>query len=422
MEGHENGLQPPDPAGEVVDQVGQLSQALAQFAADDLIAVELWRVEGTGRGVNGSLDYLETREFDMAAGAGIGAVVRELFDYLRDQHEGGRFRLIVRDNATGRMLMNQPANIRRTLTARAPVKPEEKPDAVAQLLAGMAEQQRRADERLERVLAELKPKPGGIDDDLNRLVKLKEVLGASAAPVAVQQGGALGTLTELLALKEGLDKLAGGGGKDDWMSEAVPEALSILRDMMTQGKTSEADDEEDEQPEGDAKLREKLAGFAGKIEQAARGGMAPEQAAKVALSVVPKPAVLVRMARDGSLVPLLCEVHPPLLRHVSWLERVRVEIVKAGQPKITAPKGADGADDSRADPGRRGGRASDARQDANAGGSQQAAATGATGSGGAGEGDPAVGKRRTKDVPRPGGKAAPVRSRPGAVRKGHKGR
>lgn len=397
-----------DPAGPD-ELVARLAAALSVVEESEL-AIEVYRTEGIGRGRVGPWEWLEDYRID---GAPVVEVLADIRRRLRDLHGGGEFRLVIRDpNKPGGYLLNAGLKVKRQPeTSR---KEQRQDDGNGMLLAMIERMDARAAAAEERFLQALEKiaKPAEqvrtLDEDIERLTRLQTAFG-----------GGKGDIFDAVEKVEKLKQVLGGGGDSDpWAKlagEVVPDLIGLARDVLDGGGEV---DEEDEEPEGDdgedaqtKQLRKALAGFTGKIHQAARMRMAPDAVAKLALQGVKNAQALVRFCRKENATALLLQAAPELVKFAGWVEQVRGEIVRAGSvastaalPPGSAKTGAGNADGAVSDTERRGRSAGNAATHAGDGGGGKAPAGGAGTGGGAGA-EPAG-----KGLRRGGGKGSRVRS------------
>lgn len=391
----------PSVAAPEVDQVERLSQALAQFATGDQIEVELYRVIGTGRGVNGEHEFIESLQWDTADGRGIGAVIRDVLNHLRDAHGGGRFRLQIRDDQTGQLRMNQAATVIQKLGARQAPPATEKPDGLALLLAQQAEDRKAADARFEKLLATIaagNAKPEASEDEmLDRMAKYKTLFGGNDKGTDL-----LDALDKVMGIRERFDNLGAKEKPDQWAELIRDFGPDLLAAMRGGGEAEDAGTDADEA------VRNKLASFAGMMVKAAEQKVAPAAAAQFALARASNKGALVKFCQNPEATSLLCQAAPELVRYVVWVEQVRAEVVKTVTAKLPAPvakeEGKPRADDAGDNSGRAGGRGGNPEKNA-------AASRGGKAPANAARGGTKAGKRpAAKGLPKRGGKAARVRT------------
>lgn len=397
---------------DVADQVAAIERALAPLA-DLAVAIEIHREAASGRGARGGWEWLEDYELE---GEPITEVLAAIRRRLRDVHGGGAFRLVVRNPAKpGQLLLNQGLRIKRTDIPQLQQKQEE--NGLAALLVKLDENAARRAEESERRFAALVEKlaqpagqVGGLEQQLDLLVKVKAAFGAPDTKAS----DPLEMLDRVLSIRDKVTAITGDGASDPWAKlagEYAPEVLGLLRDMVAGGEEEEGE-EAPEEGEQENALAQRLAGFTGQMVKAARMNVDPATAASVALRAVKKPAALVRFCAKPDAAGLLCEAAPELVRFAGWVERVRVEVVKQGRAALPKPAATPmaaaeekpGGDDAGKDAKRAGRNAGDAAPDAGTGGTGKAAGNRARASG------KADGKPAAKGLPRRGGSASRVRA------------
>lgn len=397
--------------GELADQLAAIERALAPLA-DLSLDIEIHREAASGRGARGGWEWLEDYPLD---GEPIVDALAAIRRRLRDVHGGGAFRLIVRDPAKpGQWLLNQGLRIKRTDVQ--PTQPRQDESGLAALLVKLDENAARRAEESERRFAALVERlaqpaaqAGGLEQQLDLLVKVKAAFGSPDAKAS----DPLEMLDRVLSIRDKVTAITGDGASDPWAKLAgdyAPEVLGLLRDMVAGGEEDEGEEPETEQPESE--LANRLESFTGQMLKAARMNVDPATAARVALGAVKRPAALVRFCAKPNAAGLLCEASPELVRFAGWVERVRVEVVKQGRkalPKpaaapVAAEEGKPGGDEAGKDAKRAGRDAGNAAADAGTGGAGKAARNRAR-PGGKADGQPS-----TEGLPRRGRGATRVRS------------
>lgn len=333
------------------DQVERLTQAMAQFAQGDVVEIELYRVIGSGRGANGEHEFLESMPWDTADGRGIGEVIREVQNHLRDQHGGGRFRLQVRDDKTGQLRMNQAASVVRRATPPVSAAPE---NSMTTLLTQLAADRRADAERLERLLSGLQPPAVSEDALLDRMVRYKTLFGGNDKGTDL-----LDALDKVMGIRERFDNF-GAPPTDPWAELLRDFGPDLMAAMRGDGGAVDVA----ELPPADDAIRQQVSGFAVMLLRGAEGKVTPEQAAQFALGKMQSKAALLRFCQNEKATGLLCEVEPKLTRHVVWLEKVRAAVMKAGTPKL---EGDHRANDAGKDTGRTSGRGGNPEKNAKTG-------------------------------------------------------